>query len=315
MAGAALVVAPATLSVGAAPAWADQPVVRAIVYSGHRAPQQTVTVTDAQLVAGCPAYGGASPFQLKPSGLPYQPAPGSSWSLGTVVTCGLKIPSGDLTAVQVQSPVHGGETALTAADLDDPSRYHDPTAPTALPVLSVDGGQDQVTYDRPWRGGNDPNGADQVVAPGPIMIVVYENAPPLRVQIIRTDIRSSSGAVRDRFTATATDQSGEIVPASSLSVAWTFGDGSGSGASAPTHRFAAAGNYFVTATVSDPAAGTGGTRTIAVAVDSKALAGDANRPGAGQNRRSSSHAGTVTERVAIHRARRARVVSGARTRR
>jgi PKD repeat protein len=63
------------------------------------------------------------------------------------------------------------------------------------------------------------------------------------------------------FNATASDPDGSIV-----SYAWSFGDGaSGSGASV-THRYAAAGNYTVTLTVTDDSGTTAtATRSIAVA--------------------------------------------------
>lgn len=137
--GVAFLAAPAGGLLIPVAASADQAVVAATIYAGSQAGISAQTVTAATL-SGCPAYSGASPFLLHPGDTPYQPAAGSSWSLATILECGLRVPGPALTDVMVQSSHHGFEIPLSAAELTDAGRYQDPTAPGALPVISLDGG-------------------------------------------------------------------------------------------------------------------------------------------------------------------------------
>ncbi|RCS28547.1 PKD domain-containing protein, partial [Rhodanobacter denitrificans] len=58
------------------------------------------------------------------------------------------------------------------------------------------------------------------------------------------------------FTDTSTDNGGTISAHS-----WTFGDGSSSTATNPSHSYAAAGTYSVTETVTDSANGSTNSKT------------------------------------------------------
>jgi len=287
VAGVALIGAPAAGLLAPAVASADQAVVTATIFSGGPAGVSTQTVTTGAL-ANCPT--DSSPFTLNPGGATYQPAAGSAWSLGTIVQCGLRIPSGSLTDVAVQSAHHGFEDPLSPSDLTDSTHYQDPTAPQALPVISVDGGQNQVTYERPERYAGEANGADEVVDTGPVRIAVYENAPPLHVRITPRRLASATG-LREQFTTAVTDASGAAVPAAALSFNWGFEDGGVSAVATPTHVFPR-GRWLVTVVVTDHANGTGGTDTILVADDSRAP-GPSNRGGAGSNRQAASPSGAV----------------------
>lgn len=291
-AGAALLAAPAACLLAPATASADQAVVSATIYTGSQAGITSETVTLAAL-GNCPVYTGASPFLLDPGNTPYQPAAGSSWSLDTIVECGLRIPAAAITGVSVQSAQRGFEAPLSAADLADPSRYDDPTAPGALPVISLDGGQNQVTYARPERSPSDANAGDRVVDTGPVTIAVYENAPPLQVRVTAHRVAGNATTLQEQFTATVTDAAGQPVSLAGLSWSWSFGDGTSSAQAAPRHAFPL-GRWFVTAVVTDRASGTGGTDTIPVSVDSHALSGSADRSGAGRRRTGSSPSGLVT---------------------
>ncbi len=278
-AGVALLGAPgAGLIAPASVAAADPAVVSATIYTGSQAGIVSQTVTVGAL-SNCPTYSGASPFLLDPSGIPYQPAPGSSWSLDTIVECGLRIPAASLTDVAVQSLQHGFEMPLSPPDLTDPSRYQDPTAPGALPVISLDGGQNQVTYARPERSPGDANAGDSVTDGGPVSIAVYETVPPLHVRASAHRLSASSTALTVRFAATVTDAAGHALAPTGLSWSWSFGDGAGSAVAASTHSFPL-GGWFVTVTVTDHANGTGGTDTIPVTVDSPALTAPPRTDGA-----------------------------------
>ena len=179
----AQLVACAALGGACVPAAAGDPgqgVVSATIYGGSSG-VSTQTVTLGTL-NGCPLYSGSSPMYLYPGDQPYSPAASSSWALSTVVQCGLGQPLSDLTNVQVESPAHGFETPLTSAELSDPSQFHDPATPDALPVISVDGNEDQNTYVRPWLGGSDDNAGDQVIAdgaPGVVFSARSSTRPPL----------------------------------------------------------------------------------------------------------------------------------------
>jgi hypothetical protein len=223
-------------------------------------------------------YPGDQPMQL----------PSSTWVLATVLTCGLKLPLTAQTNVQVvRSPASRGlEDPLTSAQLTGSGQWQEAGA---LPVISVDGSEDQTTYTRPWQGGSDDNAADQVTVQGqPIAIAVYESGPPLTVSATTMTLSESATAMKVKFTATVHNQSGATVPASSLTWSWTFGDGGSSNAATPTHAFAA-GRYPVTVQVTDAAAGTGGTDTIEVAAHTSNKGSGTHRHGGG-NKHTNSRA-------------------------
>ena len=77
------------------------------VLAGKRQPP----VGSLAVLGGCPSYPGANPIYLYPPGQPYQ-LTSTSWSLSTVLTCGLQIPLGAVTGVQVLNPGHGFEPML-----------------------------------------------------------------------------------------------------------------------------------------------------------------------------------------------------------
>jgi hypothetical protein len=248
---------------GAAAAHADATVVNATVYDGSAGSGTSQTALSLSTLDGCPPYGGSDPVYLYPGESPVGPALGSSWALGTVITCGLEIPAASITGVQVYNPSFGFENELSGVQLEDPSQWSDPAAPDALPFISADGVEDQNTYVRPWLGGNDDNAIDEIVETGPIAIVVYEGSAPLTVTAAAQQLSSSDF----QFTATVTGTAG-AVNASDLTYDWNFGDGTAdSSLLAPTHTFAP-GLYPVTLQVSDTADGLGGTDTIDVQVGS-----------------------------------------------
>src|SRR6202042_1077635 len=175
----------------------------------------------------------SNPIYLYPPGQPYQLTT-TSWTLSTVLTCGLHILLSDVTNVQVLNPSQGFGAPLDNADLSDPSRYQDSQAPDALPAISVDGSEDQTTYVRPFRGGGDENARDAVTAPGaPIPVVVYVNGPPLSVAASAHTLSSTATATTAQFSASVSTATGSSVPASALTWSWNFGDGGTSAAATP----------------------------------------------------------------------------------
>jgi hypothetical protein len=284
----------ALAGVAASSAAADQgqAVVSATIYPASSGSVSTRSVTLGAL-DGCPLYNGSSPMYLYPGDQPYSPAASSSWAVSTVVQCALRQPVNAVTDVQVQSPAHGFETPLTQAQVSDPSQFHDPAAPDALPVISVDGTENQTTYVRPWFGGTDDNAADQVIADGaPITIVVYENGPPLTVHASQRTISRSASSMAVQLKAIVRNPDGTTVPASALRWGWNFADGSGASNPAPRHSFAP-GLYPVTVQVSDQSAGTGGTATINVDFSPSSRSGSHNRSGAGRSSESRAPGGPV----------------------
>jgi hypothetical protein len=239
---------------------------------------------------------------LYPGDQPYSPASSSSWALSTVLTCGLQLPLTDVNAVQVKSPSHGFDNSLSTAQLSDPSQFHDPAAPDALPVISVDGTEDQNTYVRPWFGGSDDNAGDQVITnASPIAIVVYENGPPLRVTGSWATLSRNATRMTVQLRASVSRPDGAPIPASTLSWSWSFGDGGASSAAAPRHSFAP-GVYPVTVQVADNRDGTGGTDTIHVTFSTSSGSGQAPQPGAGPTTHARSPTGPERSSAAQPRA-------------
>jgi hypothetical protein len=253
----------ATGAVAASTAAADQPVVSATIYPGSTGSVSSREATLAQLQA-CPLYSGPNPMYLYPGQQPYQAPGGSTWTVDQVLQCGLGIPSGQVSAVQVQTGTRY-EAPLSSAALTDPGQYHDASAPGALPIISSDGADNQNTYVRPYRGGSDDNAGDEVVQAGaPVALLVYLNGSLLTVTATQQTVSKSSKAKVVRLAATARDATGAPVPASALTWSWSFGDGHGSTAPMPTHAFTA-GVYSVSVQVTDSAAGSGGTAALRVA--------------------------------------------------
>jgi PKD domain len=277
---------------------ADQAVVSATIYpaSAGKVSQASVGL---QALGACPEYSGSNPIYLYPPGQPFQ-LTATSWSLSTVISCGLQIPLDDVNSVQILNPNTGFQAPLSNADVTDPTQYQDPQAPDALPVVSVDGGEDQTTYLRPFRGGADTNARDEVTETGaPITLVVYANGPPLVVRASARTLSSTATVTTAKFSATVLTAAGTPVPASALTWNWTFGDGGTSAAVTPTHRFQA-GSYEVTVQVSDASAGTGGTATIQFRTPAKPTSGHTNQTGARRPTKSGSPTGTENGKHSQH---------------
>ena len=209
-----------------------------------------------------------------------------------MINCGLQIPIGDVNDAQVVNPTHGFQAPLSNADLTDPSRYQDPQAPDALPVISVDGTENQTTYIRPFRGGADANARDEVTETGaPITLVVYANGPPLIVHASARTLSSTATATTAKLSAAVQTAAGAPVAPSALTWSWTFGDGGTSSAASPTHSFAP-GSYEVSVQVTQVAGGTGGTATIQFRTPAKPTSGHRNQTGGTKPTKSTSPTGT-----------------------
>jgi PKD domain len=286
----AALVALATLAAtagAAAPAAADQAVITATVYPSSAG---SVTHPSAGLTAlgSCPAYSGPQTVYLWPGGTAYT-LPSSSWTLSTVLTCGLGLSLQDVNSVQVATPTLGFEAPLSNADLTDPGQFHDPQAPGALPVVSVDSGAGQNTFTRPWRGGSDDNARDQVTTSGgsPLTIVVYVGGAPLQVTAFAQKLAQTPTTMTSRLSAVVKTAAGGQVGASALSWSWSFGDGSSSTAATPRHTFPA-GVSFVTVQVTDTADGSGGTATLQIDATTGSPANGEHGHGGGAHKTHSS---------------------------
>lgn len=280
----------------AAPASADQAVVTATVYAGS-AGGVSYPEASANTLSGCPSYSGPSTIYLyaagQPAGqgAPQQLALSSTWTLATVLGCGLGVPVTDVTAVQVATNNRGFESPLSNAQLIDPGQYQDPQAPGALPVIFADGAEDQNTYVRPWLGAPDGNAGDEVVGQGtPIRLAVFEKGQPLTVRITDSTVSDSKSTVKKRFTPVVSDPAGASIPASGLRYSWSFGDSATATGATPTHAFVP-GTYPVTLQVADPASGTGGVQTIEVTANVSAAHGKHTRSGASRHHRSGAPTG------------------------
>jgi hypothetical protein len=248
--------------VGAPAAAADTPVVSAIVFTGAAGTAVARTVALSTLGA-CPAYAGPGALTLYPGGSTDTLPAGSTWTLAEILQCGLSIPPTDVSAVQVLRPDGAAQAPLTSAALTDPSDYADPAAPGALPVVSNDGGQAQNTYTRPWHGAGDENARDQVTDSGPVRLLVYEHTAPLAVRIATRTLRRGAHRERVALSATVRTAAGTTVPASALDWQWTASTGASARTPAPTVTIPQ-GTATVTLLVTDAAAGSGGTASVAL---------------------------------------------------
>ncbi len=239
----------------AATASADVPVVSATVYPGSgtrvlalQALQECQATDETQLYVPPPSPGGNLPS-------------GSTWTLATVLSCALQIPTSDVTNVQVQRANGSGfEDPLSNADLVDPTSYHDPQDPGAVPVIASNGPSGPNYYARPFRGGSDDNSKDSVTADGPITILVWVKSQPLAV-LVKT--RSVPGSTALKFSASVTSD-GAAVPPSSLKWQWTFQDTGKTSTQASVVHGSTWASYFVSVQVTDPASGNAGTATTRV---------------------------------------------------
>jgi hypothetical protein len=255
-------VAAAGALIAAPAAAADTRVVSATVFTdaaGTAAPRGVLL----SALAACPAYNGPGSLTLYPTGTTDTLPAASTWTLADVLDCGLQIPLSDLTAVQVLRPDGAAEAPLSTDALTNTGDYADPAAPGALPVISNDGGEAQNTYTRPWRGGSDENGSDQVTDSGPLQLLVYENTTPFVVHIATRTLRRGTDRERVALSATVQTTAGATVPATALQFQWTLSTGAASTASAPTETIPK-GTATVTLLVSDPAGGGGGTASVAL---------------------------------------------------
>src|SRR5262249_35859887 len=125
----AVALASALVCAWPATASADQIVVSATIYPSSAGNVSHVSV-GLQALEACPVYSGSNPIYLYPAGQPFQ-LTATSWSLSTVLSCGLQIPLGDVNNVQLLNPNTGFQDPLSNSDLTDPSSYQDPQAPDA----------------------------------------------------------------------------------------------------------------------------------------------------------------------------------------
>jgi hypothetical protein len=293
-----LALALAAIACSGASAEADQTVVRALVYNGSRS-ATVLQQVELSALENCAPYSGSNPIDIYvggTSGPPPQayPLPTTTWPLATVLTCGLRIPLSPATSVQVSKeyPYQGLEAPLSYAQLTQTNQFQDPQAPSALPVISTDGSDDQNTYTRPWLGGSDDNAADQVTEVGaPVTIAVYENAPPLVVHVSWTRVSETARVMKVKLSATAHTASGAALPASSLTWSWSFASGPGSTAATPTRSFPA-GVSPVAVQVTDANAGAAGTATAEVTAHTSPVTGKHSHSGGSEKNRSTATLGS-----------------------
>ncbi|HEY5195418.1 MAG TPA: PKD domain-containing protein [Solirubrobacteraceae bacterium] len=247
---------------------ADRQAVVATIHEpgGVVATPPAVTIERLEASANpCMTYSGPAPALYDQSGSVQAQPPGpNSWSLATVLECGL-VPGVALNAVtevvvrQLSGAAETGRAStLSTADLSATGDFAD----SAQPLIAYDGSN--ILYYRPWRGGSDQNYRDKVEEPppSPLAIDVYEG-PPLTVVAQESSGTVTAGAVVD-FSATVSDAGGGAPPdQSTLSYSWDFDGGAASStAAAPKVTFPTAGTYSVTVQVTDTAGGGGADTTL-----------------------------------------------------
>lgn len=255
---------------GVVPAFADTGQTISATIAGAAGPPQTVSIAALKAIP-CPTYAGSAPARYGVAGkLPAESLPVDSWTLRTVLSCGMGLGIGGITGVAVYQSDGRRETgagsqllppdvSASATDFDDPAE---------MPLVAYDG--TNIVYYRPWRGGSDTNAGDEVTerAPSPLRLLV-STGPRLDVLAAASSDTVTAGA-SVRFSATATDHGSGAAPTSQLSYDWDFdGAAADSHAAAPTVTFAAAGRYSVAVTVTD-AGGGDGYDPITITVDAAA---------------------------------------------
>ena len=283
----------------AARAAADTPVAGVTVYSpGSSAGTVLGPVSVETLQArACPTYSpGSSDTPMNGQSFTLPP---DTWTLATVLTCGLGVSLANGNTDQVQRGSGSWEAALTyPQDLTSPSSFSDPNT---VPVIYFDGSS--AGYYRPPRSAGDDNAADHVDGQ-PIAIEVDQGGPPLTVSITTapaghqvpagTTIELSGGAVAS---------SGAPISPSKLHFTWSLAGGAtfsshSASAAGPTAeaKLAAAGVYSFTLRVVD-SDGSGGAATIAITVGS-IPAGAAGRVGPRHRSRPRDRPGPIQTSIA-----------------
>jgi PKD domain len=234
----------------------------------------------------CPTY--SDPATLTLNGQAFT-LPTNTWSVNTVLTCGLGLSLQPGDYIQVLQAGNGvWEAPLSYPDdLTTPSAF----ASSQLPVIYYDG--TNIGYVRPPRSAADENASDQVVGGQPVSILVDEGGPPLSVAITETPSSEPiPTGTTVAFAASVTDPQGTPTDPTKLAFSWSISGGASiaTGATSPAAAatFATAGTYSVTVQVAD-ADGSGGaaTTTIDVGAVPPSTSGTPN-PGNGQTQQPAS---------------------------
>jgi hypothetical protein len=266
-----------------ATAAAEPTVVSATIFPGTAGSVSSQQVMRSTLDT-CDPYEGPSSIALQPN-QNQQAISQPAWTLGTVLTCGLQIPSGDVNSVQVVKFTGTYETPLSNAQIFDTGQY--PGTDGALPTIYVDGNEDQTTYVRPPLSPTDANAADSVTQQGdPVSLVVYENQPPLAVTATQSPVAGSQGTTTEQVTlgATVTTADGTPIPSSALTFSWTVDNAAPVSDAAPIVTVPS-GVTPVTVQAYDPSTGAGGIATLDVTYNPTPPPAQNNKPpGAGDHK-------------------------------
>lgn len=253
-------------------------IISATVYGGPggRAEQRSTTLS------GCPTFAGPATMYAYPGSLAQTFPADSTWSLATVLTCGLQLPLSAVGEVQVVNPARGLEPAIAAGSLSEPGAWHDPQAPGALPVVSQNGSGGELTYFRPWLGGSDENARDEVQSDTPIALAVYQAGTVLTVVPSHRILASGRASVKVSLAAAVRTAAGAPLSAAALSWSWSFGDGGASARVGPSHTYVP-GVYDVTVQAVDNRTGVAGTATFTLSVRAGRGTGGPAQSGGGRH--------------------------------
>ena len=253
------------VAASAAAASADDQFVIAKVFSPGGPPSQA-SVTIGQLVndpGNCPEYTGLLPEQHGRNTGTSTPGFSDVWALSTILSClGPVAPTG-VTSVTV--PNSTGFSQLSPADMGLNGGQSDFANPLEFPVVGNKStiGSESVQYDRPWRGGNDNNFADEASEPSetPLPIEVFEG-PQLNVNAQASPQTVKAGSTVG-FSASFTPDSG------SAQYNWKFDGGAADSTDAtPQVTFTSPGTYDVQVEVIDSGSGSTGVDGVQVTVTS-----------------------------------------------
>jgi hypothetical protein len=275
------VLAAALLGCWASTAAADEPVATAIVVKpGGQSMVGPVSLSTLEETPACVPYAtnpGSTLTNVGPdAGSPVVATRSYSWTLYTILQCGLgqTLSAGDW--VQVESPANGPEGPLfySSGDLTTPSDFQDPTQ---VPLIIAEPDANLLQYYRPQRqlddGATDENAYDAIEDnSGPLTIWVDESSSaPLSLAIAEVPAGGVAAGGSVSLSASLQPAGAATPDPANLSYAWTTPDGdvqfSNGGAGATVEAtFAAAGDYPVTVEAQDSQAGTLGFATVKISV-------------------------------------------------
>lgn len=212
---------------------------------------KTVTITAGQISAGSDVSGT---FTLRQAIGQAAPIALHGMSIRTLLSAAGVDPN------TVSGVTVGSASPLSASDIGDP-----PPFPQGPALITISNGESR--FFRPVRNPSDVNGPDYVsTPPGQAIDVFVEGGSLTPTSVEASQLRVTASAIPTQARAQQLVSFDALVdnrpPGVDLTYSWSFGDGATTYGAAPSHAYAADGDYPATVTVSG--AGTSGISAVVV---------------------------------------------------